>query len=351
MSRTLYSPKSSLIASMLLSVSLSSPVNAKVHHDKTAVHPRAASAAIATPASAPVDTDIPASVWNDPAWQQGPKTVQLGNVASLVIPAGFRFLPAPPATPEPSAASAATVQPDDQNGQEDKDAQHDSDDEPSIAMLAPEDGSWLMKVVLSRSGYVNSDYINLNPDGLARTMEVRANPAVPGMSATDRFSTSENVTWIRPPHWDGKEHELDWLYENMEITKTAINSTTYMNAMKLGRRYSVAMQIEMDDSKAKDRAIKMEDTFGRLIGGLNFNSGEAYADYRPGDPKASLKLVDFITGPETEANKEFDDKVARATGFDWSGFAGRILPVLSLGLLGLGVASRKKRARQGEDAK
>lgn len=332
---------------------MSSPVNAKIHHSKAAAHPTPASAAIPTPASAPMDTDIPASVWNDPTWQHGPKNVQLGNVASLVVPAGFRFLPAPPTTPDPTAASAsgATGHQDDTDRQKDEDAQHDAADDPSIAMLAPEDGSWLMKVVLSRSGYVNSDYVSLNPDDLARTMEVRANPAVPGMSAADRFSTSENVTWIRPPHWDAKGRELDWLYENMEITSNAVNSTTYMNAMKLGRRYSVAMQIEMDDSEAKDRAIKMEDTFDRLIGGLTFNSGEAYADYRPGDPKASLKLADFITGPETEANKEFDDKVARATGFDWGGFAERILPVLSIGFLGLGVASRKKRAKQEKNTK
>lgn len=321
---------------LLLCMALADQSSAQAAQKKK--HPSAAASEVAhtAPASAPVDSSIPLNVWNDPAWQHGPITVQLGQVASLVVPSGFRYLPPPPAQAEQHAAGASDT----------GDTPSDQSDDTPIAAMAPEDGSWTMRIVISHSGHVDTDYVSLNPEELARTMQIRSNPVAPDAPPSARFSSTDMVDWIRAPRWDANKHELDWLYENTVIGSSAMENTSYLNAVKFGRRYNLGMQIELDDSNSKDHALVLKDTFDRLVEGVKFRDGEAYADYQSGDAKATLQLTDYITGPETAADEEFDQKIARATGFDWRGLAGRLLPILSLGAIGWAAARRKKSSKQ-----
>ena len=97
MKKLLPARKIAHLSVLLLFMALADSTVAQASHKKAHTPVAASGAASTTSASAPLDSSIPLEVWNNPAWQHGPVTVQLGQVASLVVPAGFRYLPPPPA--------------------------------------------------------------------------------------------------------------------------------------------------------------------------------------------------------------------------------------------------------------
>ncbi|MGG1947176.1 hypothetical protein AB1286_20590, partial [Trinickia sp. NRRL B-1857] len=107
----------------------------------------------------PADASIPSDVWNDPRWRQGPLTAQLGHVATLMVPAGFRYLPPLPARLDDDAPDAGEA----------NDGSSDQSNDSLSAVIAPDDGSWTTRIALAYTGYIDTRDIDLNPDDLART--------------------------------------------------------------------------------------------------------------------------------------------------------------------------------------
>lgn len=288
-------------------------------------------AAAAVPASTPRDADIPIALWNDPRWVEGPTSVQLGRVASFAVPVGFRVLP--PSRQVGTSASDPS-----------SDAVSD-EDEPITALVAPDDGSWSMGVQINRVGYIDTGSVHLDPAALASTMEARGAASPFDPSARLPVSAMKMVEWVRAPRWNAGQHELDWIVEQRVAGTGEASDTTYLNAVKLGRRDAVSLQLELDGDDSKNRAIELTKTFDQLVGRLSLRAGQTYADYRDGDATASIALTDYITGPETEQEKADDARIAGARGFDWTRFFERILPLAGVALAGLG-ARRWKQARR-----
>ncbi|CAB3663245.1 DUF2167 domain-containing protein [Trinickia soli] len=302
-----------------------------VRHDVAASR-----AAAAGPASAPRDADIPSELWHDPRWVQGPAAVQLGQVASFAVPAGFRALP-------PSQHAG--------NGASDPAADSVSDeDEPITALVAPNDGSWSMGLQIDRVGYIDTSSVHLDPADLASTMDFRGAPSVFDASARSQISNMKVVTWVREPRWDAGQRRLDWIDKETVVGTGAISDTTYLNAVKLGRRDAVSMQLELDGDDSKNRAIALTKTFDELVGRLSFRPGQAYADYRDGDATATLALTDYITGPKTDQEKADEARIANSLGFDWTGFFERILPLAGVAFAGLGARRWRQTRRNGGSA-
>lgn len=286
---------------------------------------------MAGPASAPLDTDIPSALWHDPRWVEGPAAVPLGQVASFAVPAGFRVLP-----PSAQAGAHASDPPSDATS---------DDGEPITALVVPDDGRWTMGLQVNRVGYIDTSAVHLDPADLASTMELRGTASAFDASSRSPVSNLKTVAWARAPRWAAAQHELDWIDEETVVGTGEVSDTTYLNAVKLGRRDAVSVQLELDGDDSKQRAIGLTKTFDRLVGGVSFRAGETYADYRDGDATASLALTDYITGPETDREKADDARMANALGFDWTGFFERILPLAGVALAGLG-ARRWQRVRR-----
>lgn len=295
-----------------------------------------AAAAATGPASAPLDADMPIALWHDPHWVEGPAAVQLGQVASFAVPAHFRILPptlqARPGVPDPSADSVS------------------DENEPITALVAPDDGSWTMGVQINRVGYVDTSSVHLDPAVLATTMEVRGSASPFEASSGSPVSSMKTVTWLRAPRWDAGQHQLDWIDEERVIGSGAVSDSTFLNAVKLGRRDAVSMQLELDGDDGKNRAIGLTKTFDQLVGRLQLSAGQAYADYRDGDATASLALTDYITGPQTDREKADDARIANALGFDWKGFFERVLPLVGVALAALAARRRRLARRDGSRA-
>jgi uncharacterized membrane-anchored protein len=294
-------------------------------------------AAVATgPASAPLDADIPFALWHDPRWVEGPAAVQLGQVASFAVPVGFRFLPpSRQAGARASDPSADTVS---------------DEDEPITALVAPDDGSWSMGVQVNRVGYVDTRSVDLDPAELASTMARRGAASPFDTASRAPVSNMKTVTWVRAPRWDAGEHQLDWIDAETVAGAGAVSNTTYLNAVKFGRRDAVSMQLELDGDGSNNRAIGLIKTFDQLAGRLSFRAGQSYADYRDGEATASLSLTDYITGTETDREKADDARIENALGFDWKGFFGRMLPLAGVALAGLGARRWRQARRNGGGA-
>jgi uncharacterized membrane-anchored protein len=327
---------------LLCCMMFSAQTSAHIPEHKPA-HPAAASepvvsANLALP-PATVDTTIPSEVWSNPRWQHGPMTAELGHVASLVVPAGFRYLPPPRTSIDRNASGTGAV----------SDASGDPSSDSLTAVIAPEDGSWTMRVALAYTGHIDTSDIYLEQEDLARTMEIRSSSFDPLFAASEQSVPDlVEINWIRAPRWDANKHTLDWLYENKTTGMRGIQDTSFLNAALLGNRYTIALQTQFDGADGKRRAMALEKSFDSLIAGVKFHDAEAYANFRDGEPMAKLKLTDYITGPETEDEKRFNDKVARSMGINWNGLAVRLLPLLGLASLAWGRAQLKKQAKRDE---
>ncbi|WP_322095645.1 DUF2167 domain-containing protein [Paraburkholderia bannensis] len=320
---------------VLLGATLATPgwAQAAAHHHAL---PTAKSATPDQPASTPLDSSISTEVWHNTSWVEGPKTVPLGKVATIDIPAGFRYLPPPS---------------DDDAGASQTDASDQPASDPLTSVLAPNDGSWTMSIVTANTGHTWTDSVYLSPESLAWELRQRLSPFDPSEPVSEKSLASKplvTIEWIREPRWNADKHKLDWSYENTTMGGMGglVQETTDLNAVWLGRRSAVALQIELDGDQDRARATALQPTFDKLTDGIKFRQGEGYGDYQSGDPKSGLKLADYITGPETEEQQESDQKLARAAGFDWHGLALRILPLLAIGIAAWGRLQSKKRKQE-----
>jgi uncharacterized membrane-anchored protein len=269
-------------------------------------------------------TPLPADPWMDGAWQAGPRTVHLDGPASLAIPAGFRYLPASAVLAMRDRLLAA--------GMLDADA-------PPGGLLAPVDRAWTMLVVSMLQGHVDTGKVTLDADSLSQTMETYGSNILGQLDHP--HPTMHSVDWVRAPRWDAAAHRLDWTYSDMTMGGM-IGNDIYMNAILLGRRWTVAMQIHFADAYAGDRALIAQDAFDKLTNGVSFDTGETYADTQPGDRQAALGLTGYITGPEPKEMKEFPENMAKAERSEfWRTVGTRVLPMLGLAMVFL--ASRRKK--------
>lgn len=267
----------------------------------------------------------PSDLWSDPNWQHGPAKVRLDGAASLVLPEGYRYLPPTAVRSLRDRLVAAGL------------LSADSGDVP-LALLAPDDATWSMSVVLLPQGHVSTKYVDFDAEQLRQTMQARSTNILAQLS--NPHPTLHNISWVRPPHWDADAHRLAWSYEDFTMGGS-LQSTIYLTAVTLGRRAALGMQIELGGAYAKDRALIAQEAFDKLIKGVNFDAGETYADAQPGDPAAALGLSEYVTGPPTKEEQELPKKLERKRLSDfWHTVLERVVPTLSLALAGL--AARKK---------
>lgn len=270
---------------------------------------------------------VPLKLLADPAWQIGPRTIRLDGPASLDLPEGFRYL-SPAAVREWAKKSAA--------------AWPDTDDSLPLAIVAPNDGSWSMRVLLLQQGHVPSESFSPDAESLRQTMETRSTNILGQLNNPQ--PTIHNISWLREPRWDAAAHRLDWSYEDTTIGG-GMGRTTYVSSVSLGRTWSYATQLELDGlGESKDLLLLAQPAIDRISAGVTFDNGEAYADTKAGDPTSKLGLADYVTGPPTPEMEAFPEKLASAQRERvWHEVISRILPALALVIGAIGVTVSRRR--------
>ncbi|WP_261531598.1 DUF2167 domain-containing protein [Burkholderia multivorans] len=276
-----------------------------------------------------------ADLWRDARWQHGPSRVRVGDLASVSVPAGFRYL-SPDAVrslrgPLIKAGWLA--------------ANVDLDAMPR-ALLVPDNAVWAMSVVLARQGHVPVDQARLDPEVLRKTMEARSTNILSQLH--ESRPTLHHVEWIRTPRWDPAAHRLDWIYNDFALGGSTGN-TYYLTSVTLGRRATVGMQVVLGGAGAQSIERAVRDDFDALIKGVSFDAGETYADTTSGDEISKISLDEYVTGPPTPEEIAAPAKFAQAREREfWHTLWARILPLLGLAAIAL-AATRKRDKRSDGD--
>jgi uncharacterized membrane-anchored protein len=205
-------------------------------------------------------------------WIPGPRTVDLGKVAQLNLPAGYVFL---------SAADTRKLQ----------EAMGNVPDGDEIGLVAPasEDDSWFVIFDYRDVGYVKDDekdnidakaILNGIREGTEEANKVRKQKGIPGVHV---------VGWQQPPSYDARTHNLTWgiLGKDDEGGKV-VN----FNVRLLGRRGYVSATLVEDSAKIAAARPHLD----TLLSAFSYKSGHRYAEFRSGDKVAEYGLVALVAG-------------------------------------------------------
>jgi uncharacterized membrane-anchored protein len=216
-------------------------------------------------------------------WQDGPVQADLGNVAQIQVPEGFKFtgiegtkkvmelMGNPPGQKElgmllPDSASA-----DDQ------------------------EGDWFILFEFDPIGYVkDEDQKNLSAEAIATILDSirRGNDAANEERKRRGWSVINVVGWEQQPAYDPSSHNLVWAIRGSSQEGGKQNDSVNYNTRILGREGVLSANLVVDPGKL--RAIVP--TYQKLIKGVTFKPGKSYAEMRAGDKIAEYGLIGLITG-------------------------------------------------------
>ncbi len=225
------------------------------------------------------------------AWQHGPATIKLDGPATFDLPKGFRYL-----SPE-----AVRKLPDNPS----------PDGELSVALVAPEDGRWIARMIVAQQGYVPTDGIQLDTQQLEQTINYYGSRF--DLRAPVGSAHMTSMQWIDKPVWDAANHRLNWGYRITDMGSPAggfhYDSHGELNSVTLGRLYAVALQITLSGLNQDEQQAATGNPLPALAEGIHFDPGARYEDHQPADATAALGLEGFITGPKPEETKASEEMI------------------------------------------
>lgn len=201
---------------------------------------------------------------------KGPIKASLGSVAQIDVPAGFVFLDAK------NYRAMLKAEGEPVSGDE-------------VGWLSSTNEDWAVAFEFSDVGYVkDSDKDQLDhPEKLlarikagneeANKTRIKAgNPAI------------EVVGWEMPPKYDSETHNLEWAIRGTVEGKPLLNYNTRL----LGRKGVMEVVLICEPAQLQETLPK----FRGLLSGYSYQSGQSYAEYRPGDKIAKYGLGALVVG-------------------------------------------------------
>jgi uncharacterized membrane-anchored protein len=199
-------------------------------------------------------------------WQDGPATGEAGSHAKLAIPDGARMLP------ESSGGRFLELT--------------GNLPEPGDTILVR--GDWWATLSFDESGYVKDDE-KLDADALLASM--RSNEEKANKERKKRgMAELTNDGWIVPPHYDPKTKFLEWgiKLRASDNPRPVVNYT-----MRLLSRRGYETVVLVTSPETLDRDVQ---DLHNVLTGFNFNAGETYGEFRPGDHVAEFGLGALVLG-------------------------------------------------------
>ncbi len=208
-------------------------------------------------------------------WQDGPTVGQLGDLAEIKVPQGYRFAGKQGAQKFMELAQNPT------SGRE-------------LGILVPdtrnEEDFWFIIFEFDEIGYVRDDEkdkLDANSilesfrEGTAAANEVRKERGWP---------TMEVLGWQRAPFYDPQTNNLTWALRgrSSDSPSESINYSVRL----LGRRGAMSVDLVM----GPQQTAAVVPQFEGLISGFSYQSGHSYAEFKAGDKVAAYGLTALIAG-------------------------------------------------------
>lgn len=148
------------------------------------------------------------------------------------------------------------------------------------------EGGWWAAFSFDPSGYVKEGE-KIDADALLKTLKENDGPA---NEERKRLGLSELYTdgWYVPPHYDEKTKRLEWGLKLRSDNGVALNYT-----IRLLGRSGVMSATLVSSPETLDADVA---SFRNVLTGFDYNDGERYSEFRPGDHVAEFGLAALITG-------------------------------------------------------
>lgn len=214
----------------------------------------------------------------NPGFIEGPAKVQLEKVAQLEVPAGYTFLDGK------TFRALMKKEGEPVSGQE-------------LGMLVSTNEDCSIVFSFSPEGYVkDDDKDKLDPDKLLNSIK-RGTAEANKVRAKAGHPPIEVVGWDVPPKYDSTTHNLEWAIRGSVEGQAILNYDTRL----LGRKGVMQVKLIVDPEKL---AATLP-AFRSLLDGYSFQTGESYAEYRPGDKMAKYGLTALVVGGGAVAAAKF----------------------------------------------
>jgi uncharacterized membrane-anchored protein len=201
-------------------------------------------------------------------WVRGPQQVQLYDLSTLKVPEGYVFL---------GTADTAKLQ-----------ALEKDLGGSNQYFFAPEDFHWQAFFTYSADGYVK-DNEKIDAEEILKSIEDGTERA--NQTRRERgYDEMQVVGWQTRPHYDNQTHHLEWaiLGKDKQTNDQVVNFNTRI--LGRGGVMSVVLVSSPESLTTAIGEIKSK------LGGFDYQSGQRYAEYKPGDKIAEYGLAALITG-------------------------------------------------------
>jgi uncharacterized membrane-anchored protein len=221
--------------------------------------------------SAYAQADVPFQSPSTPQsteWVTGPATANLGSIAGIKVPEGYKFAD--------SAAARAFFE-----------KLRNPVPPNLVGILAPQAGGMWIIFEFAEVGFLkDADRERLDNASILKTVQSRIERQNKERTLGGQapFST---VDWQLKPIYDAQQHTLEWAIRADSSSENVVNQTLRLLARR-GVLDAIAIRSGRDTVDLNQ--------LRQLVKGVSLKPGEAYADYREGDKLAVSGLAQLITG-------------------------------------------------------
>ncbi|MGH9602647.1 MAG: DUF2167 domain-containing protein [Terriglobales bacterium] len=208
-------------------------------------------------------------------WQDGPTEGELGDVARIKIPQGYRF------TGKAGTQKFMDMTQNPSSGRE-----------LGIIIPASENNEdfWFVIFEFDDIGYVKDDEKDkLDADDILGSIR-EGTEAANEVRKERGWPTMEVVGWQKAPYYDPRTNNLTWAIRGRSSDSQG-ESINY-SVRLLGRRGAMSVDLVMSPQQATAVVPQYES----LISGFVYSSGQTYADFKSGDKMAAYGLTALIAG-------------------------------------------------------
>lgn len=221
-------------------------------------------------------------------WVKGPQKVQLFDVSTLQVPEDYLFL---------GTADTAKLQ-----------ALEKELTGGTRYFFAPRDFRWQAFFTYNPDGFVKDDEA-IDADAILKSIEEGTERANEERRARG-YDEMQVLGWQTHPYYDNQTHHLEWavLGKNKRTNDRVVNFNTRI----LGRGGVMSVVLISSPESLPAATAEIKDK----LGGFDYEPGQRYAEYKPGDKLAQYGLAALITGGAAA--------VAVKTGF-WKVIVGAVV--------------------------